>query len=183
MSAAKDEQDKKKGGIKIAGIAAVTIVIVGLVGVIIYLLNQREPNSETASTEQERRNVVVTPENVDEVIQQMNESQQIEPGYYLVSMNYDWYFKTGDAISSNATVRNSTENTNAVFFDVVMADDEEDVIYKSPVIPVGSSLKQISLDRKLDAGTYDCIVIYHLIDDEQNTLSTLRVTVTIIVEE
>lgn len=131
---------------------------------------------------EEQRNVVVSPDNVEEVIAQMEDKDFVEPGYYTVSMNYDWHFPSGNAVSSDAYVENSTDNTNAVYFDLFLASDEEKAIYKSPVIPVGSSLHDIAFDTRLDAGTYDCIMVYHLIDDDQNTISTLRVTVTVIIE-
>ena len=72
---------------------------------------------------------------------------------------------------------------NDVYFDVVLAEDEEHVIYSSPVIPRGGRLEEIALDEVLEAGTYDCVMIYHLIDEEQNTISTLRVAVKVIIQQ
>ena len=152
------------------------ILLVIAVGVIIFLIVRGRGKDD------EPRNVVVTPDNVETVIEQMEAEEFVEPGYYTVTMNNEWHFPDGEAVSPDAYVENTTENTNAVYFDVFLADDEENAIYKSPVIPVGSSLEQIALDTPLDAGTYDCVMVYHLVDEDQNTLSTLRVTVTIIVE-
>lgn len=174
MSTANLNQAEKKGRKKTAGIIILVVVILVLVGVILYLL-LRKP-------EEEQRNVVVTPDNVEDVLKQMEDEDFVDPGYYTVTMSYDWHFATGDAVSSDAYVENMAENTNAVYFDLFLASDEENAIYKSPVIPVGSSLQDIALDQKLDAGTYDCVAVYHLVDDDQNTISTLRVTVTVIVE-
>ena len=167
---------EKKGGKKTLGIIILVCIIVVMACVIIYLLMSRKP------IEKERRNEVITPDNVEEMIQQMEEEEYVAPGYYTVTMNYDWHFETGDAISSNAYVENALENINAVYLDLFLAEDEEKAIYESPVIPVGSSLTDIALDTPLDAGTYDCVAVYHLVDDDQNTISTLRVTVTVIVE-
>lgn len=175
MSTANSNQAGKRGKKKTGGIVILIVVILVLVGVILYLLMSREP-------EDKRRNVVVTPDNVEDVIEQMEDEDFVDPGYYTVTMNYDWHFATGDAVSSDAYVENMTENTNAVYLDLFLASDEENAIYQSPVIPVGSSLQDIALDKKLDAGTYDCVAVYHLVDDDQNTISTLRVTVTVIVE-
>lgn len=178
MGTASSNQARRKGRDegrkKTVGIVILVVIILVLVGVIAFLL-LRKP-------EKERRNVVVTPDNVKEVIAQMEDEAFVEPGYYTVTMNYDWHFAAGDAVSSDAYVENMTENTNAVYFDLFLASDEENPLYKSPVIPVGSSLRDIALDTVLDAGTYDCVAVYHLVDEEQNTISTLRVTVTIIVE-
>lgn len=175
MSKANINQGGKREKSKIAGIIILVIIIFLLAGVIIYLLTSQKP-------EEERRNVVVTKDNIEEVIAQMEEEDFVAPGYYTVTMNYDWHFAAGDAVSSNAYVENTEENTNAVYFDLVLAEDEGNVIYKSPVIPVGSTLQDIALDTVLDAGTYDCVAVYHLVDEDQNTLSTLRVTVTVMIE-
>lgn len=177
MSATSLNQEEKKGGIKTAGIVILVAIILVMAGIIVYLLISRAP------AEEERRNVVVSPDNVEEIIQQMEEEEFVAPGYYTVTMNFDWHFAAGDAISSNAYVENITENTNAVYLDLFLAEDEENAIYKSPVIPVGSSLQDITLDTPLSAGTYDCVAVYHLVDDEQKTVSTLRVTVTVTIDE
>lgn len=174
MGSVNSNSRNKKGGKQTVRIVILVLVILVLTGIIVFLL-LRKP-------EKERRNVVVTPDNVEEVIKQMEEEEFVEPGYYTVTMNYDWHFAMGDAVSSDAYVENATGNTNAVYFDLFLTSDEENAIYKSPVIPVGSSLRDIALDTALDAGTYDCVMVYHLVDDEQNTISTLRVTVTVIVE-
>lgn len=176
-----EEKQKKirKGGFVFAGIAVV-VIISALIGAVTYLLLLRN-----AKPEEERRNVVITPENVESVLQDMEERQTQElvtPESYTVTMRTTWHFAAGDAISEDAAVVNVEENTTAVYFDVVLAEDEEKVIYQSPVIPRGGRLEGIALDESLEAGTHDCVMIYHLVDEEQNTLSTLRVAFTIIVE-
>lgn len=174
------EQKQKiagKGGFVI-GIAIVVIAV--MAGVIVYLLLSRGTEAEP---EKELRNVVVTSENVDQVIEELIEEQEsVVPGYYTVTMNTTWHFAAGDDVSYDAVVENVEANTNDVYFDIVLEDDEETVLYQSPVIPRGGRLEEIALDESLDAGTYNCVVIYHLIDDEQNSLSTVRVTLRIIVE-
>lgn len=161
---------KKRGKI----IILICIVIIAiLIGVIAFLLHKKE---------EPKRNVVVTEENAEEVAAQMAEEDYTEPGYYTVNMATEWHFSKGDAISSDARVDNVVGNTNSVYFDLFVAGDEKEPIYSSPVIPVGSFLENIALEKPLEKGTYDCVMIYHLVDDDQETLSTLRVTVKVIVE-
>lgn len=168
----KVKTDKKDKKIIIIGICILFII---LIGVIIFLVT-REKEEDT------KRNVVVTKDNVEEVIDGMLDEEYIEPGYYSASMSTEWHFATGDAISEDAYVENLVENTNDVYFDVFLADDEDDPILKSPILPRGSQLEDIALDKALSAGTYECVMVYHLVDEEQNTVSTLRVGLTIIVE-
>lgn len=174
----REQRVKRKGGSMFSMIAIVAIV--ALLGLVAYLLMSRN-----TAQEEERRNVLITPDNVESVVQELEEKQEQEsvaPGYYTVTMNPTWHFASGSAASEDAVVVNAETNTNDVYFDIVLAEDEEKVIYKSPVIPLGGRLENITLDEPLEAGNHGCVVIYHLIDEEQNTLSTLRVAITIIVE-
>lgn len=168
----KQNVEKKSKKIIIIGTAIIILLIV----VIIFLLFKGQ------GQEEEKRNVVVTRDNIEQVADDIMNQEYIEPGYYSTSMSTTWHFSTGDAISEDAYVENREENTNDVYFDVFLADNEEEAIFKSPLLPRGSELNNIALDTKLSAGTYDGVLVYHLVDEEQNTVSTLRVGVTIIIE-
>jgi hypothetical protein len=169
---------------KIAFIILV-LVIAALVAVVIvmFIRGKKETVTQTLEQQPEKRTTLITEENTEEVLEEMAEREYVEPGYYNVRMNTEWHFESGDAESEDAYVENSDMNTNDVFFDVVLAEDESVVLYESPIIPVGSSMHVVKLNQKLEAGTHDCIVIYHLVDENQETLSTLRVTLKIIVEK
>lgn len=168
-----EKKDNNKTMMAVMG-AVIAVMAVAIVG-----LALRKPAEEE---QQPMRNVVVTPENLDGVIDQINERDFTTPGYYTVNMATEWHFPKGDDISYDARVDNLAENTNNVYFDVFLASDETTPIYQSPVIPVGSFLEWITLDVPLEMGTYDCVMVYHLVDDAQETISTLRVAFTIIVE-
>lgn len=176
MSRQENKQNNgEKGGNKsvvIVGIIAVIIIAV-LVGVIVFLLKPQE---------EAKRNVVVNEENVEEVIQEIvQNSETTAPGTLGVKMNGIWNFENGTATSKNAYVENPVRNTNDVYFDIILADTEE-TIYESPILPVGSHLENISLDKDLEAGTYDCVIIYHVVDENQKSLSTVRLTLKVVIE-
>jgi len=188
MSSVENETGRNggKGGKGLViGVIVAVVVIIALVAVIVVLVTKKDNGSgEPAVQEavQEKRNVVVTEDNVEEVIQQREEAEFVEPGYYTVTMNNEWHFPDGKSASTDAYVENVPENTNDVYFDIFLAGDEENAVYESPVIQRGASLDSITLKTPLDAGTYDCVMVYHLVDDDQNTISTLRVAVTLIIE-
>lgn len=172
-SQGEEKKDSNKTMMIIMG--AVIAVMAG----VIVVLAMRKPAEEEREP---MRNVVVTPDNLDEVIEQINERDFTMPGYYTVNMATEWHFPKGDDVSYDARVDNLAENTNNVYFDVFLASDETTPIYQSPVIPIGGFLELIALDVLLEMGTYDCVMVYHLVDDAQETISTLRVAFTIIVE-
>jgi hypothetical protein len=165
---------KAKAAIVIGSVVIIALLVV----VIVLLLRGKE---EEAKEPLDKRNVVVNEDNVNQVMEQMVEEEYVAPGYYNSQLTTTWNFATGDAVSNDAYVANASRNTNDVYFDVVLEEDESQVLYKSPVIPRGGELDGIRLDTRLDKGTYPAILIYHLVDDEQNTVSTLRVGITIIV--
>lgn len=183
MSQDNEKNGKKKGG----GVALIIcgVIIVALITVIAVMASQMKSDKsskEAQETGTPKRNVVVTPDNVEEVLDNMKEEEFVAPGSYEVTMNNTWNFADGSSASENAYVENSTSNTNDVYFDVTLADTEEN-IYSSPVIPIGSHLENITLDKKLGKGSYDCVVTYTLVDKDQNPLSTVRVSLTINVEQ
>jgi uncharacterized membrane protein YdfJ with MMPL/SSD domain len=175
------EQEKKQQtgkGILVIGIIAIVVVAI-LVGVIIFLLVKQNTKKE------EKREVLVTEDNVEAVVEELkgiDELEKTKPGYYTVTMVFDWHFETGDVASYDAYVENLEENTNDVYFDVVLEEDEDQVLYSSPVIPIGGRLNDIKLDKKLDPGTYKAVCIYHLVDENQNPISQVRMGFRIIIE-
>jgi methyl coenzyme M reductase alpha subunit len=174
---AKEEKIMGKG-MKVAFISGGVVIVALLVTVIILLVK-----GNGAVRDEVKRNVVVNSNNAEQVAEQLINEQYVAPGYYSTQMSTTWHFATGYAVSEDAYVKNDAGNTNDVFFDVFLASDENEPILQSPVIPRGSEMTDISLEKKLDAGTYDCVMVYHLIDENQNTVSTLRVAFTIIIEQ
>ena len=179
-------QQKKSGsnkGLLAGGIIAAAIIVAALI-IVFANKNKTDAPTETAKRDvmENKRNTIVTSDNVEDVVEEMVNREYVEPGYYNASMSTTWHFATGDAVSADAYVENVKENTHDIYFDVVLEADESVVLLESPVIPRGAELTNIALDTKLEAGTYPCVMIYHLVDEDQNTISTLRVGFTIIVE-
>lgn len=177
MSEQRASNNKKKGGIIV--FAVCIVIIIALSGTVIYLLTSRKTSE--AEKEPVNRNIVVNEQNVEEVLAQLPE-QRTPVGSYEVTMNSTWRFANGEAASENAYVKNAEANINSVYFDVTRVDTEE-TLYESPILPVGSYLENITLDSKLPAGNYDCLITYHLLNEENVSISTVKLTLTIIIEQ
>lgn len=160
-----------------------SLIIVALVGVIVALI--LNPNRVQPVEEEEeappQRSYVINDDNIGDVIDEMQAPPVSAPQYYDVRMSMEWNFPDGTSPSSNAYVENVTDNTTDVYFDVELEDTGE-IVYESPVIPLGGYLNNITLNRDLDPGSYDAVVIYHLIDEQQRTLSTVRMAIQIYVD-
>lgn len=161
---------KKKGGkgFLIACVVFVAIVIIVVVAVNMFGKTKKESNR------------VVTPDNVNDIIDDMD-NNKVSSGSYNVRMNSTWTFKNGSLTSEDAYVENSTANNNDVYFTVALADTEE-IILTSPVIAVGSSMQDITLEKSLPSGTHDCVVTYHLLDSDGNEVSSVNISLTIKVD-
>jgi flagellar basal body-associated protein FliL len=170
-----------KGG-KIAIACGIVVIIALLVVIVILLLNKKDTTPVETRDDVAARGVVVNQQNAEEVLDDFVSEPTVAMGYYTVSMTNEWHFATADAVSADAYVRNLEENTNDVYFDVFLTEDEDNAIYKSPIIPRGAELEDIKLDKEMSAGTYDCVLIYHLIDGDMKEVSTLRVGVKVIIE-
>lgn len=104
---------------------------------------------------------------------------EVDDSRFTTSMNVIWNFANGAVESQDAYVGNLEVNSRDVYIEVVLASDTSDVIYSSPIIPRGQALSQFKLDRVLPVGSYDAICTYHLIDENEETVSELSVQVTI----
>ncbi len=157
---------------KIIVLIAVIIVCI-LVGIIIYLLFGKESAP---------RNIVVTPENVEEIISQLSAAEHTAPGSYEVTMNTEWTFADGKAASKDAYVENCVRNQNTVYFTVTLAADSSREIYHSPYLEIGSHIEGLTLDEDLEPGTYDAVLTYYLVDADMKDLSNVSVKITITVQ-
>lgn len=156
-------------------VIAIAVIIIGvLIGIIVYLLPREEVKPY---------NNVVTPDNVDEIISQMEEEAKTPVGSYEVSMNTDWVFPDDNSASANAYVENAVTNQNTVYFTIALANDPEKDIFKSPYLEVGSHLTDIKLDSAPSQGIHDAVITYHLVDEEFNELSSVSMYMTITIEK
>ena len=168
---------KNKKTLAIVGIAAAVLVIVALAVLIFVLLHK--PNAPAEPTVG-GRGVVATPDNVEELREKAN--QPVEDGYYETRMNVDWEFPSASEPSTNAYVENSPNNKRTVYFDLTLADTKE-LVYSSPFIPVGAKLEKFALSTKLPKGEYTGIVTYHLVDDANQELTTVSVSVNLQIQK
>ncbi len=171
-----------KGGKKILIVGLVIIVLLLAVVVLLVMKLNAKPAEAPPEPTREMRSVLVNEENVGEVAEQIRQQNERPiPRSYTATMSSEWHFPDGKSASPDAYVENVKANKYAVWFDVTV-DATGDKIFESPVMPVNTHLRNIVLDKDLDAGTYDCTLVYHLVDDDQYELTTLSLALTVIVE-
>lgn len=173
----KPTQKSRKGGTRLVVIGIVVVIAI-LIGVIAVLVNKL---NNTTKVEQQEKKSVITAENIEEVLEDMEDLPDYIPKNYTVKQSSDWVFPDGSSESTNAYVENSTDNETPMYFDL-QVDKTGDIVYSSPVLELGAKIQNFKLDKPLEKGTYECTIIYHLIDDDQNELTHVNVGVNIKVE-
>lgn len=174
-----ERNNKKRIIIILAAIFAV--VVIALMGIIIYLLNRE---NVVARNDDARRKVagsvrtVIDENSTNNVMDQMRE--EVAEGMFECQMSMTWTFTDSKSESKDAYVANSFNNTHPIYFDVYMKDTEE-LLYSSPVLPVGTDLTNFKLEKELEAGSYQAIVMYSLLEDvdSQEEISRAGFVVTI----
>lgn len=145
-------------------------VIGGLIRVIYTLMNQDE---ETKTPERNVSEGLIVDGNFD---------QKAANARFTTDMNMVWTFPSGSEISNNAQIGNSASNLYECYFEVYLDDEEQTLLYSSPVLPVGKRLGQLKLDQALPDGTYDAVCTYHILDDKDpnRELGTVSFAVSLI---
>lgn len=170
-------QKNGKGGRKLVVIGVIVVIAI-LVGTIVVLASKM--SGMQAKEETKERKGVITAENAEEVIEEWldDTSAQNVPQYYTVVQNTEWTFPDGSSPSIDATVGNDAENESSVYFDVIV-DETGETVFSSPILEIGAQIENFTLDKALEKGDYVCTVVYHLVDEEQNELTSVNVGTTI----
>lgn len=164
------EQKKNKSKIIVTIVVIVLLLVISGLGVVIYHLVNKPV--ETPKVEREISGGLIVDDNYDE---------KVAEARFTTDMNMIWTFPSGSAVSTNAVIGNSGSNAYDCYFEVYLDDEEQTLLYSSPVLPVGKRLDKLELDQVLPDGTYDAICTYHLLDDEDpdKELSTVSFRVSL----
>lgn len=157
------------------------ILFVALVGCIVLSLSKLNNNksvevSENNATVSALERGFVDEKNADDIMIEM--SDKVEKGMFECKMTTTWTFENSDSVSPNAYVANVESNLHTLYFDVFESATNE-LLYSSPMLPVGTELNDIKLDKKLSAGDYSAVVMYTLVDENYEEVSTVGFNITI----
>lgn len=163
---------KKTFSVKKAAVIGLILLLLAAIGVLIYFLLREDEPAILPGPVPGGRGIVAVPGNIDRL------GATVQDGSYEATMNVEWEFDSWDKPSTTAFVANTPSNTRTVYFDLMLGDD---LIYSSPFIPVGGVVEKFALDQEVPAGEHTAVVIYHLVDDDYNEISTVAVSVTLLI--
>lgn len=155
-----------------------TVMIAGLLVVVFLMWQKLNTPQETVREVSSGGNLVVDEGNLEEIENQLRDA--VEDGMFQLNMNTTWRFKEGNATSTNAYISNADVNHYPITFAVYLNGEEE--IYSSSLIPVGTQLKKLTLNKVLPKGQYDALCLYHLWNEEEEEKGSFGVNVVLVVE-
>lgn len=151
-------------------VGIIVILILIIIGMIVgWMLFGRKKKEQTAD-----KPTLITEDNADQVIGDLEDDSA--DTMFNCRMTYNWSFNGKK--SEDAYVANTDYNHYPIYFEV-RDDNSQDIIYKSATIPVGSEINGITLDQKLSMGVHPATVIYHLVNDKGEEVSSTAFTITI----
>lgn len=161
------KETANKGRRKVIIIAFV-VLCAALVVCVVLLLQKTKPK--------ELDRGFVDESNKDTVMEDMGD--KVAEGMFECKMTTSWVFEDGKSESPNAYVANVENNLHTIYFDVYEKATEE-LLYSSPMLPVGTELDNIKLEKELQKGEYDAVVMYTLVDENNEEVSTVGFDITI----
>lgn len=146
----------KKAKILVACVCAVALLAVGAAVAMFIMMNNKEDDApQTAYTMEE--------DNYQQIMENM--SAQVQEGYFETYMTTEWVFPDGSSEASEAMLGNSPNNTKPIRCELLLGETGE-MLFKTGVMPVGTLVSPIKLDKDLDAGVYDATCMIYLMNDK-----------------
>lgn len=170
-------------GRKVMIIIAFAVLIVALAVCIVLLVSKKEDSDEIPAETRQRSEAqkalergFVSEDSADEIMEEM--ADKVAEGMFECEMTMSWTFQDGASVASNAYVANSDNNLHTLYFDVYDNSTDE-LLYSSPMMPVGTELREIKLEKELPAGDYSAVVMYTLVDENYEEVSKVGFNITI----
>lgn len=171
---------KKKN---VAIIIAFAILLIALAVCIIMLVlrpggqsEQPEPESTISPAAAALERGFVDENVAQDIMSEM--ADKVEEGMFECKMTTTWTFEDSDSVSPNAYVANVESNRYTLYFDVYQEGTEE-LLYSSPMLPVGTEFQEVRLEKDLPAGEYNAVVMYTMVDDNYEEVSSVGFSITI----
>lgn len=184
MSNRKENTEKKNKNMIVIIIAALVIVIAALIVCVVLLLTKQKeeqvPDSGNVTNTSVLDRGFVNEDNIENIMDEMTE--KVSEGMFECKMTTAWTFDDGKSAAPNAYVANVENNLYTLYFDVYEETTNE-LLYSSPMLPVGTEIKNFKLDKELPAGEYDAVVMYTMVDENLEEVSSVGFKVTISVSK
>ena len=123
---------------------------------------------------------IITESNVEQI--QGETREKVAKGMFMTHMNTTWTFPDGKSPSKDAVMGNASGNNYPFWFSLTLEDSDE-TLFESGLLPLGTQIGEIKLNKNLDKGTYPALVTVHMVDEQGNEVEgNMSFKVTLIIE-
>jgi hypothetical protein len=169
------KRDAKPSGLTTKHIILILGILVVVCAAVVaaIVLTREAPPAQTGAR-------VIDESNIEEITAEIEE--KVAKGMFETHMTTIWTFPDGASPSSDAVMGNSPNNNYPFWFELSLYSTGE-VVYSSSLLPVGSQIAEIVLEKDLDAGTYDTLLTIHMVEEDGAEVeSNMGFNITLIVE-
>jgi len=172
------------------GIVVIFILLLVIIALLVYIAFFRNKASEVENNGDEisassgigeGESYIIDESNFERINKEIQE--KTSEGMFATYMNMYWNFPDSSSPSSNAVIGNDPSNIKPIYFEIKL--ENGDIVYKSAILPVGSMLKEIKLNKSVPKGVYKAFCIYHLMDEKDGKFeefSNVQFEITIEIE-
>lgn len=146
------ETTKKSSKLVIGLVVALLLVVIAAIIIVFVVLKKDKPKPNT------------TVSNI--VLEEGQEVESVDPGYFTVQMQL--LATSSDGENFVGTIANAVDNLYQVYVTIALEDTGEE-IFRSELFPVGSQIDAFTINRKLDKGTYNCVLTFHNMEEDGET--------------
>lgn len=102
------------------------------------------------------------------------EDTEIEPPEYgWMDLTYNYQAYSNDGTNFSCLLSNAPSNQYDLYFDLYADAELTDEIFLSGLLPPGTALEQVELNRTLPVGTTTVYVVFNQVDDDENGNQTI----------
>ena len=152
------------------------ILVVAIIAALIRFSRHNENDNEMQQGEGlaaflseepgEKRDVISADSESQDTGEKDPDTPRVADGNFQITMTTEWNYPDISTPAEDSYVENALSNTLDTRFNIVLKEDENVVLYESPLLPVGSYTAGIPIRAELAPGKYDCVVIYNLFSPE-----------------
>lgn len=159
----------KKSNKRVAGLIVAFLLVVLAAIAIVFILLEKEKKKPKPNT---------TISNI--IVEDGQSIKSVDPGYFTIQMQM--LATSSDGENFVGTIANASENLYQVYVTIILEDTEEEV-FRSELFPVGSQIEAFTVNRKLEKGSYKCVLTFHNVEEDGETeVSMVNVAYTLNVD-
>lgn len=167
-------EEKKQSNNKLLIVIIILLLVVIIAGGIIAFLLISKDGNDNSSSELIKVNDDATVEilgndsflilNEEDVPDKDEMQKKVDAG--MMNLNFSNEIVIENGKDGTCNISNSNANSRDMYVSIWLSETEEE-IYRSGLIPVGTKIKQLELNHKLEPGKYTGIMVYNQLEDDK----------------